>query len=108
MTIRAASIYHGIPTSLPSELCQTLLEKPILRIERIVSRGHSSDWYDQDNDEWVMLLQGEARLTFADGGELRLTAGDYLLIPAHCKHRVDWTAPDRDSIWLAIHIGSER
>lgn len=102
-----ASLLTGIPETLPEELCQTLLEKPTVRIERILSRGHRSPddyWYDQDGDEWVLLLQGAARLAFSDGSQVAMQAGDYLLIPAHCKHRVEWTQPDSDSIWLAIHL----
>ncbi|WP_324615364.1 cupin domain-containing protein [Methylomonas albis] len=87
-----------------------MFSKPNIRIERIVSKGHSSakdEWYDQNQDEWVMLLQGEARLTFALSAPVDLKPGDYLLIPAHCRHRVDWTHPDIESIWLAIHIFAE-
>lgn len=107
MKISSSSIFTDIPVQLPTELCQTLLSKPNLRIERIVSRGHCSakeDWYDQDQDEWVMLLQGQARLTFKETAPVELGPGDYLLIPAHCLHRVDWTSPDQDTVWLAIHI----
>lgn len=102
-----ASLLTGIPENLPNELCQTLLEKPTIRIERIVSRGHASDdgfWYDQQWDEWVLLLQGAGRLRFEDDREIAMRTGDYLLIPAHCKHRVEWTEPNVDSIWLAIHM----
>lgn len=107
MSISSSNIFTDIPAQLPLELCQTLFNKPTIRIERIVSKGHCSaenDWYDQPNDEWVVLLQGEARLTFADAQAVQLKAGDYLLIPAHCRHRVDWTTPDSESVWLAIHI----
>lgn len=102
-----ASLFTDIPENLPDELCQTLLEKPTVRIERIVSRGqHSPDdfWYDQPQDEWVLLLQGRARLGFMDAESIDMQAGDYLLIAAHCKHRVEWTQPDAISIWLAIHL----
>jgi cupin 2 domain-containing protein len=77
-----------------------------LRIERIVSRGHSSPegfWYEQEEDEWVALLQGEARLQFRDPEELvELQPGDHLLIPAHRPHRVAWTTPEAETIWLAV------
>lgn len=107
MKIRSSNIFTGIPTQLPTELCQTLLSNHNFRIERIVSKGHSSaldDWYDQDGDEWVMLLSGAARLEFVDAERVTLQPGDYLLIPAHCRHRVDWTSPDTESVWLAIHM----
>ncbi|MDD4913729.1 MAG: cupin domain-containing protein [Methylococcales bacterium] len=102
-----SSVFAGIPKNLPDELCQTLLTANTFRIERIVSRGHSSNsgfWYDQAEDEWVMILKGRAVLTFADDGAITLEAGDYLLIPAHCKHRVEWTSPTEETVWLAIHF----
>lgn len=107
MKISSSCIFTDIPTELPEELCQTLLAKPNVRIERIVSKGHCSaehDWYDQNQDEWILLLQGRARLTFIDADSIELNPGDYLLIPAHCKHRVDWTSPDTETVWLAIHL----
>jgi cupin 2 domain-containing protein len=107
MNISSSCIFTDIPVQLPIELCQTLFSKPTIRIERIVSKGHCSaenEWYDQNQDEWVILLQGAARLTFAQSTPVDLKPGDYLLIPAHCRHRVDWTDPDMESIWLAIHI----
>ncbi len=94
MNIDNASIFAGIPKQLPEELCQILLSSPSVHIERIVSRGHCSAegfWYDQAEDEWVLLLQGQARLAFFDGAAVDLAEGDYLLIPAHCKHRLAWT-----------------
>lgn len=105
------SLLNDIPPTLPEELCQTLLQKPTLRIERILSQGHQSPtdfWYDQDQDEWVLLVEGQARLSFANGESTTLHAGDYLLIPAHCKHRVDWTPADRVTIWLAIYMESQQ
>lgn len=108
--IGRASIFADIPSQLPAELCQTLHASPTARIERIVSRGHASDpdaWYDQTEDEWVIVLQGRARLAFPDRPTLNMQAGDYLLLPAHCRHRVDWTDPDTETVWLAIHLESK-
>lgn len=102
-----SSLFANIPAHLPEELCQTLLSTPTLRIERILSQGQRSgcdDWYDQNQDEWVLLLQGKARLAFQDAESVELKAGDYLWLPAHYKHRLDWTSPDEICIWLAIHI----
>ncbi|MCK9605152.1 MAG: cupin domain-containing protein [Methylomonas sp.] len=107
MNISPISLFADIPRHLPEELCQTLLENPTVRIERILSKGHYSAenaWYDQEQTEWVILLQGKARLSFMDDEPVELSPGDYLLLPAHCKHRVDWTTADQVSIWLAIHI----
>ena len=90
-----------------SEQFSELLARPGLKIERIVSTGQCSPpdfWYDQPGGEWVLLVQGEAKLRFADEPESRhLKAGDFLDIPAHTKHRVEWTAPEQTTIWLAIH-----
>ena len=110
MNIDSTSIFAGIPKQLPEELCQTLLTSPSVRIERIISKGHCSAdgfWYDQTQDEWVLLLQGQARLVFFDGAAVELAEGDYLLIPAHCKHRLAWTTPERETVWLAIHIAQQ-
>lgn len=107
MNVNSTSIFADIPQILPDELCQTLLKKPNLRIERIVSKGHCSAkglWYDQSQDEWVIVLQGQARLKFIDGSCIELAVGDYLLIPANCKHQVEWTTPAIETVWLAIHI----
>ena len=89
------------------ELLTTLAERPGGRIERIVSTGQASPpgfWYDQDWGEWVVLLSGAARLHFADEAEARrLAPGDWVDIPAHCRHRVEWTDPDQPTVWLAVH-----
>lgn len=101
------NILSDFPDSA-AEIFETLLEKPGLKIERIISAGQvtpAGEWYDQEHDEWVLLLCGAARLLI-DGEEAphRLAAGDYLLIPAGCRHRVEWTDPDEKSIWLAVHF----
>jgi len=75
-------------------------------IERIVSTGQTTPegtWYDQDRDEWVALLQGEAELAYDDGTVLELHAGDHVLIPAHCRHRVEQTSVVPPCIWIAVH-----
>ena len=111
MNISLDSLFADIPRQLPEELCQTLFENPTIRIERILSDGHHSAenaWYDQDQTEWVILLQGKARLSFVDAEPVEMNPGDYLLLPAHCKHRVDWTASDQISIWLAVHIAEPK
>lgn len=102
------NILADIPTQLPKELSSCLLQSDKVLIERIVSRGQASvknEWYDQPHEEWVLLLRGCAILEFFGQSELKkLQEGDYLLIPANCKHRVEWTDPNMDSIWLAIHV----
>jgi len=102
------SLFDDVPEALEEEEFRVLLETESLRIERIVSTGHTSaehDWFDQPWDEWVLLLKGAARLVFdGDDAPRPLSPGDYLLIPAHVRHRVDWTAPDRPTVWLAVHF----
>jgi cupin 2 domain-containing protein len=104
------NLLADIPVDLPEELVETLLEDKSLRIERIVSHGHASSagfWYDQPQHEWVLLLQGEARLQFDEGGKLiSLRPGDAINIPAHKRHRVEWTTPKQPTVWLAIHYGA--
>lgn len=106
--LSATNIFKDIPESLKEELFETLLRSDNIHIERIVSRGHvtpTGQWYDQAWDEWVILLQGQAALRYqAEDASTTLNPGDYLLIPAHTKHRVEWTLPDVDSVWLAIHL----
>ena len=88
------------------ERFEVLLQTPTFRIERILSKGHRTppgEWYDQDHDEWVVLLAGAARLAFENGEERPLQAGDALLLPAHQRHRVVFTSTDPVCIWLAIH-----
>ena len=101
------NLFVDIPAQLDSERCERLVSQGAVTIERILSRGQSSPdsgWYDQTEDEWVVVLEGEAILTFADGRDYHLHAGDHLLIPAHSQHRVSWTPSDRTTIWLAVHF----
>ncbi len=108
MNIETHNIFENIPADLPEELVETLTEGGGVRIERIVSRGHCSPegfWYDQDSDEWVIVLTGGAKLLFeGDESTVELKVGDYVHIPAHRKHRVEWTDQSVDTIWLAVHV----
>jgi cupin 2 domain-containing protein len=103
-----ANIFHSIPNTLAEELFETLSLTQHLKIERIVSQGHitaEAQWYEQAQAEWVLVLQGQAQLQFAEQESLLdLKAGDYVLIPAHQRHRVAWTEPFNSTIWLAIHF----
>lgn len=99
------NLFAGLPADLPEELFTTLLDGPGARVERIVSHGHASPaefWYDQDRHEWVVVLTGAARLAFEDR-VVNLRPGDFLNIPARQKYRVEWTAPDEPTVWLAVH-----
>lgn len=101
---------HNLFAALPArgaaqEQFLTLLERGGVRIERIVSQGHTAPaegWFDQDEHEWVLVLEGAGRLLFEDGRALELRRGDYVEIPAHVRHRVVWTDPDRPTVWLAV------
>ena len=92
--------------NLEVELFEVLAGNENIRIERIVSQGHASPegfWYDQPTDEWVILLQGKARIFFETDGETELITGNYLLIPAHKKHRVTYTSMEPACVWLAVY-----
>ncbi len=99
------NIFENIPAELKDELIETIAQKGNLRIERIISRGHvtpENKWYDQSEDEFVLLLQGEARLLFENNEVIKLKSGDYLTIPAHKKHRVVFTSENIDAVWLTV------
>jgi cupin 2 domain-containing protein len=99
------NIFSDLPHATGTEHFTTLLESSGVKIERIVSRSHASPaafWYDQDHDEWALVLRGEAVLEFSDGRKITMKAGDYQHIPAHLKHRVDRSSDE--TIWLAVHI----
>ncbi|WP_243454129.1 cupin domain-containing protein [Oceanisphaera pacifica] len=94
-----------MPTDLTDEHFQDLLKTPNVRIERVVSHGNNSPtvgWYDQNEDEWVMVLQGEGWLEFTGGREVRLQVGDFIHIPAHTQHKVSHTQADGITVWLAV------
>lgn len=105
------NLFSGLPGALPEERFETLLQSRHCRLERILSRGHATPagvWYDQDQDEWVVLLAGRAGLRFADEETpLTLIPGDYVWIPAHRRHRVEWTSNDEPAVWLALHLTVE-
>jgi cupin 2 domain-containing protein len=102
-----ANLFDPVPPEISEEIFQPLLETGAFRLERIVSKGQATppgEWYDQETDEWVVLLSGGAGLRFEDEPETRiLFPGDHLLIPAHRRHRVEWTAPEGPTVWLALH-----
>ena len=100
---------NNIFKCIPDDLCEEFFEKIAgndkVTVERIISKGHKSPnefWYDQAQNEWVIVLQGEAKLEFDDGQVVHLSAGDYYSIPANQKHRVPWTKENVETIWLAV------
>lgn len=103
------NVFADIPAALTDEIVQTLLTSSNLRVERIISLGHSSPdgfWFDQEQNEWVVLLKGAAKLRFENADELvAMQPGSFVNIPAHQRHRVEWSDPAQPTIWLAIHYG---
>jgi len=100
------NFFEAIPADLSEEVFDRIIESDSVKIERIVSLGHTSPasgWYDQGQHEWVIVLKGEAKIEIQDEGEQHLVPGSHLQIPAHQKHRVTWTKPDTETIWLAVH-----
>lgn len=103
--MKTSNIFANIPKEIEEELFENIVSKENINIKRIISYGHTSPdsgWYDQDYNEWVILLQGEAIISFNNGDEVRLKPGDYINIPSHTKHKVSWTKPNTKSVWLAI------
>lgn len=99
------NIFSNIPENIPDEIFEKIISNDKMKIERIVSKGQSSPkdfWYDQGQNEWVLLLKGKAKLQFDHDETVVLREGDYINIPAHKKHRVEWTDPNEETIWLAI------
>ena len=100
------NLFTGTEPTGSGERVTPLAGRDGVRIERIVSHGHVSPagfWYDQPEVEWVAVLSGAARLRLADPEEvLELGPGDCIEIAAHRRHRVEWTAPDEATIWLAV------
>jgi cupin 2 domain-containing protein len=101
------NLLKNIPKDLPKELFETLIQTENIHIEHIVSKGHTSPeegWYDQDRNEFVLVLKGAARLEFENGRVVSMGVGDWLEIPAHVKHRVVWTDGEGETVWVAVHF----
>jgi cupin 2 domain-containing protein len=105
------NLLSGLPEKAAEEQAETLLASPGLRIERIVSTGQASPpgfWYDQPLDEWVLVLEGSAGLLVeGEAAPRTLRAGDHVHLPAHRRHRVEWTDEAGPTVWLAVHFRSE-
>jgi len=101
------NLFDNIPADVPEELFTTILQANGVRIERIVSQGHVSPpgfWYDQEENEWVVVLEGHATVQFeSEPKSVELQRGSYVNIPSHARHRVAWTDPNQKTVWLAIH-----
>ena len=101
------NLFNGVAKSFSEEELTTLLATGHFKLERIVSMGQATpegEWLDQERAEWVVLLRGRAGLNFEDEAKERiLEPGDFIAIPAHCRHRVEWTDANEPSVWLALH-----
>ncbi len=101
------NVFKDIPEKMREEVFELLLQTPHLKLERIISKGHVTPpgrWYDQEMNEWVLLLKGSASLLFEGQSELQhLQPGDSVFIPKHRRHRVEWTDPLEETVWLALH-----
>ncbi len=110
MRVKKNNLFENVPKKSADEIFETLIKNNNVRIERIISTGQNSPegfWYDQDEDEFVLILQGSAELEFVEGNKissLRMQKGDWILIPAHVKHRVVSTDKNIPTIWLAVFI----
>jgi cupin 2 domain-containing protein len=106
VTYDIGNLFDSVPEAISGELFSELARGDNVRIERIVSKGHTSPasgWHDQAENEWVIVLKGEATISFESSEEVNLQPGTHLTVPAHKKHKVIWTSPDTETIWLAVH-----
>jgi cupin 2 domain-containing protein len=104
--VKKENLQSGVPASMRAEFVERIAWQKGVRIERIVSRGHCSAagfWYDQAETEWVLLVQGAARIRFEATDEvIEMGPGDHITIPPRARHRVEWTPSDTETIWLAV------
>ena len=104
--MKSQNIFSNIPHNSEKELFESLIKHDAVMIERIISQGQkspASGWHDQEKNEWVLVLKGKAVLSFEDQSSIQLNEGDFINIPSHKKHKVAWTDPDNETIWLAVH-----
>ena len=105
--MKPVNIFSEIPERTPEEIVEEIIGTKTCKIERIISKGQTSPrdfWYDQAQNEWVIVLKGRAVLKFEGARDpVELGPGDYVNIPAHQRHRVEWTDPKESTVWLAVH-----
>ncbi len=104
------NLFRQLPSAREAEVFEVLAAGEGVRIERITSLGQRTpegEWYDQEHDEWVVVLRGRGIVAYEDGTTLELTEGDWLHLPARCRHRVQWTDPEQPTLWLAVHFPGE-
>ena len=99
------NLFSNIPNDLSDEFFEDIVATDNVRIERIISNGQTSPdegWYDQSQNEWVIVIKGRAQLTFENGDVVNLVAGDHINIPSHTKHKVSYTDTSDITVWLAV------
>jgi len=96
------NIYDLPELPLPEELTTILAQSGNIRVERIVSTGQVSDWHDQAETEFVVLLQGSAVIEFENDKTVSLSRGDTVLIEPHERHRVSFTSSEPPCVWLCV------
>jgi len=105
--MKTRNLFSETPSEFREEIVETVLKTDCLTLERIISSGQATppgQWYDQETHEWVILLKGRAGLLFEGEEEIRiLQPGDYVHIPPHQRHRVEWTEVGQTTVWLALH-----
>jgi cupin 2 domain-containing protein len=105
--IQLKNIFDNVPENIPEEIFERLIVNSNFHLERIISQGHNSPkdfWYDQDTNEFVILISGSAELHFFDGEKFFLKPGDYFIIPANTKHRIERTDSEQKTFWLTLHF----
>ena len=106
--LAVGNLFTKLPAAKRAEVFTALLERPGVRIERIVSQGQATPEDEpmvQERDEWVVLLQGEAGIRIEDSAAVTLRPGDYLTIAGGQRHWVTFTTKDEPTVWLAVHLG---
>ena len=107
-TLESGQLLVDLPSAAQGEVLETLMARDGIRIERIVSHGQATpegEWYDQETDEWVVLLSGAAKLLLeGEAAPRNLGPGDFVFLPSHRRHRVVWTSSDKPTVWLAVHM----
>ena len=96
------NLFENLDMPTERELVSILAQSKEVRIERIVSAGQISDWYDQSEREFVALLQGRAHILFEDGRLIKLKKGDTLFFDAHERHKVVYTSKRPVCVWLCV------
>jgi cupin 2 domain-containing protein len=110
--MKRANLFKAVPDRMTEEIFEPLIQTDHFKLERILSKGHAmppGEWCDQEREEWVLLLKGSAGILFEGEKEVeRMEPGDYIRIPGHRRHRVEWTDPNGETLWLALHYPGVR